>query len=323
MVYGKLYDLVLSRLDLICLRLYGSKSHEFEKIVWNLFLYLFENYTELLFRSRDLDQIILSCIYYSANLNLLKKEEKEELEWSRLFQAYKTMPNSKLKILRSVFIRSINSNELFDNLDDLDKNPCLTPSKPAGTIHIINGNMFGDVASFYKEIFLKIPNLEKNFEIYLNENQLIDIPIRTKQISNNNQQQISINLGQNIFIEYSSNKIKSNLFSYSNNQTNSILNDNKINNSTNILSSSIQAGLNNTVKTTRTRTEDGKFLTTISTVSKLNNSNDNQIINQNQNQILFGQSIKRTLSQDLNTNSLNSLTKKVLIIENDRQNIQQ
>ncbi len=118
MFYRKLYELVLSRLDLICLRLYGSQSNQFEKIVWNLFLYLFENYTEFLFRSRDLDQILLSCIYYSANSNLFKKEkekEKEELTWFRLIQAYKSMPNSKLKTLRSVFIRELNENELFNN----------------------------------------------------------------------------------------------------------------------------------------------------------------------------------------------------------------
>jgi hypothetical protein len=179
--------------------------------------------------------------------------------------------------------------------------------------------MFGDIASFYIEIFLKIPNIEIN----LSYDKLVDVPIRSKVVVNNGEH-ISINIGQNIFVDYSSNKIQSNLFLNSNQQTNSNSNNNQTNSSTNILSSSIQAGLNNRVQTTRTRTEDGKFLTTISTIPKINNSNDNNnIINNNQNQLLFGQSIKRTLEQDFNSNSLTSLTKKVLQIENDRQNIQQ
>jgi hypothetical protein len=89
-------------------------------------------------------------------------------------------------------------------------------------------------------------------------------------------------------------------------------------------------GLNNTVRTTRTRTEDGKFLTTISTISKLNNFDEklpNVIVNKNERNLLFGQSsnhsIKRTLEQEENSNCLTSLTKKVLQIENDRQQIQQ
>ncbi|CAF4450984.1 unnamed protein product, partial [Rotaria magnacalcarata] len=74
--------------------------------------------------------------------------------------------------------------------------------------------MFGDITSFYKEIFLKIDNLEKSFENYLKTNELIEIPNRMKP--NENQKttnNISINIGQNIFIDYSSNKIQSNLFS--------------------------------------------------------------------------------------------------------------
>ncbi|CAF1537836.1 unnamed protein product, partial [Rotaria sordida] len=64
---------------------------------------------------------------------------------------------------------------------------------------------------------------------------------------------------------------------------------------------------NNTVRTTRIRTEDSKFLTTISTISKINNSNENQdniLINRNEKNLFFGQStnnsIKRTLSDDSN-----------------------
>ncbi|CAF1450738.1 unnamed protein product [Rotaria sp. Silwood1] len=78
--YRKLYEYVLSHLDLICYRLYGSQSNKFEKIIWNLF----ENYTRLLF-----------C--------------------SRLIQIYKSMPNSKLKTVRSVFIRSINKYDFVEN----------------------------------------------------------------------------------------------------------------------------------------------------------------------------------------------------------------
>ena len=122
-----------------------------------------------------------------------------------------------------------------------DKNPCLTPSKPAGTIHIIDGNVIGDITSFYKEIFLKIPNLEADIKSYMETCQLIDVPIRTKSSENSNRY-VSINLGQNIFLDYSSNKIQSNLFSQSNHQTKSLSTDNQTNSSSNVLSSSIQAG---------------------------------------------------------------------------------
>ncbi|CAF1307200.1 unnamed protein product, partial [Rotaria sp. Silwood1] len=84
---------------------------------------------------------------------------------------------------------------------------------------------------------------------------------------------------------------------------------------------------NNTVRTTRTRTDDGKFLTTIATISKINNSNENQVnilINRNEKNLFFGQltnnSIKRTFSDDSNSNCL---TKKVLQIEKDRQKIEE
>ncbi|CAF1071702.1 unnamed protein product [Rotaria sordida] len=335
MFYRKLYEYVLSRLDIICSRLYGSESNKFEKIVWNLFIYLFENYTELLFRSRDLDQIILSSIYYVANSHLFQNQfytlNEKELTWYRLIQAYKSMPNSKLKTVRSVFIRSINKDDFIENEENIDKNPCLTPSKPAGTKNLIDGNIIGDITSFYKEIFLNIPNLEKNLENNLNENQLIDLPYRNKTFENNKSEYLNINISSNIFINYSSNKIQSNLsYPQSTNKTNYFIKDKQTNSTSNVLSSSIQAGANNTVRTTRTRTEDGKFLTTISTISKINNSNDNQdniLINRNEKNLFFGQStnnsIKRTLSDDSNSNCLTSLTKKVLQIEKDRQYIQE
>ena len=82
--------------------------------------------------------------------------------------------------------------------------------------------------------------------------------------------------------------------------------------------------MNNTVQTTRTRTMDGKFLTTISTVSTLMEpSTIDQGENRSEN--IFGQSttLKRALSNQSFNNSLNSLTKKVLQIENDRQEQQQ
>ena len=79
--------------------------------------------------------------------------------------------------------------------------------------------------------------------------------------------------------------------------------------------------MNNRVQTTRVRTEDGKFLTTISTVPKLN-PNENQLkTNIEENHFIFGQSFKRTFEQD--SNSLTSLTKKVLLIQNDRQTFEQ
>ncbi|CAF1547509.1 unnamed protein product [Rotaria sp. Silwood1] len=207
MFYRKLYEYVLSRLDLICCRLYGSQSNKFEKIIWNLF----ENYTQLLFCSRDLDQIILSSIYYVANSNLFQYEQdKQELTWSH-------------------------------------KNSCLTPSKPAGTINLIDGYI-----------------IDKN----LKENQLIDLPYSNKTFENIKSGHVNVNISS---INYSSNKI----------QTNS---------TSNVLSSSIQVGANDTVQTTRTRTEDSKFLTTISTISKINNSNENQdniLINKNEKNLCF------------------------------------
>lgn len=259
MFYRKFYELVLCRLNVLCHRLYGSQSEQYEKIIWNLFLYLFENYTDLLFRSRDLDQILLTIIYYTSNSNLIENKQLKQITWSHLIQAYKSMPNSKLKTLRSVFIRSINTNEtslnqenfgkfsicfLISNFENkaLDKDPCLTPSKPAGTSHIIDGNIFGDIRSFYEEIFFKIPNIEKILENYIKTNELIDVPKTNK--NNKNNSNISIHVGQNIFIDYSStNQIKSNSFSSSNFQTNFNSKDNQNSSSSNILSSSIQAGL--------------------------------------------------------------------------------
>lgn len=232
----------------------------------------------------------------------------------------------------------MDSNDYFNNKSKLffffflffiyflikDNDPCLTPSKPAGTIHIIDGNMFGDIKSFYDEIFLNIKDLEKDFQLFIEQNKFIDFPIKTKL----NNQHISIHCGDHISIDYSKQNIYKNLFSSSNIDNNHLSNNQiKTNSSTNILSSSIQAGLNNTVQTTRIRTDDGKFLTTISTLSKFNYSNDQNYNNNNnqQNTILFGQPIKRTSSDNTysNSNSLNSLTKKVLQIENDRLNIQQ
>ncbi|CAM4796398.1 unnamed protein product [Rotaria magnacalcarata] len=332
MFYRRLYDLVSSRLDILCLRLFSSQSNQIEKLIWNFFIYLFENYLELLFRSRDLDQILLSSIYFISNSKLI--QNNQELTWTRLIQSYKSMPNAKLKTLRSVFIRSINQqNDFIFHQDSYRENPCLTPSKPAGTIHIIDGNMFGDITSFYKEIFLKIDNLEKSFENYLKTIELIEISNRMKP--NENQKttnNISINIGQNIFIDYSSNKIQSNLFSSNNLKANSYQTNSQNKSTSNVLSSSIQAGANNTVRTTRIQTEDGKFLTTISTISKLTNNNSDDIqenifIEKTQTNLLFGQSnnnsIKRTLSQDSNSNCLTSLTKKVLQIEKDRQKLEQ
>ncbi|CAF5146245.1 unnamed protein product, partial [Rotaria sp. Silwood1] len=201
---------------------------------------------------------------------------------------------------------------------------------PAGTIHLIDGNIIGDITSFYKEIYLNIENLEINIENYFKTNQLIDLPYRNKTFENVERGHFNINIYDNIFINYSSNKIQSNLYSYSNNQSHYLTTDIRTNQTSNVLSSSIQAGANNTVRTTRTRTEDGKFLTTISTISNINNSNelqDNILINRCEKNLFFGHqtnnSIKRSLSDDSNSNCLTSLTKKVLQIEKDRQKTEQ
>ena len=113
MFYRKLYGLVQRRLNLICLRLFGSESNSIEKIIWNLFIYLFEKSTKLLFQSRHLDQILLSTIFYSINSNLFKQNHSTTLTWFRLIQAYKTIPNTKLKTLRSVFIRIFDQQQSF------------------------------------------------------------------------------------------------------------------------------------------------------------------------------------------------------------------
>ncbi|CAF4251328.1 unnamed protein product, partial [Rotaria magnacalcarata] len=89
MFYRRLYDLVSSRLDILCLRLFSSQSNQIEKLIWNFFIYLFENYLELLFRSRDLDQILLSSIYFISNSKLI--QNNQELTWTRLIQSYKSM----------------------------------------------------------------------------------------------------------------------------------------------------------------------------------------------------------------------------------------
>jgi hypothetical protein len=106
MFYRKFYQLVFSRLDLLCLRLLGNQSNAFEKATWNFFLHLFESSTEKLFRARDLDQILLSVIYFLANSAVYQRMFAEPLTWTRLIQAYKSMPNARLKILRSVFLHA-------------------------------------------------------------------------------------------------------------------------------------------------------------------------------------------------------------------------
>ena len=117
MFYRKLYQLVQRRLNLICLRLFGSDSISIEKFIWNLFIYLFEHHTKWLFQSRDLDQILLSTIFYSINSNLFKKKDNDKysLTWFRLIQAYKSIPNTKLKTLRCVFIRSFDQQQTFQS----------------------------------------------------------------------------------------------------------------------------------------------------------------------------------------------------------------
>ena len=136
----------------------------------------------------------------------------------------------------------------------------------------------------------------------------------------NSNEQISIHCGENFFVHYSTNQFEKNLFSNSNQRNEISKNNSQFNHSNNILSSSIQAGLNNRVQTTRTRTEDGKFLTTISTISKINQSNQNQLINsEEQNQFAFGQSTtNQSFKRQNPDDSLTSLTKKVLQMENDR-----
>ena len=260
MFYRKLYELVLSRLDAICYRLVGQQWKDFEKLVWNLFLYLFVHQTERLFRSRDLDQILLSCIFYAAHSHVFLAEQRPtQFTWSRLIQAYKTIPNARPKILRSVFIRceppldcahhrtesglppsSISSVSCSDTAMD---NPCLTPSKPAGTIHLIDGQWMGDITSFYKEIFLTTENLQSNLSSYFQTNPLIEFP-RSKVFSRPSHEHLAIHVDSNTSINYSSCQINRNLFS-STNEENQLPKTDAHHKTlhSNILSSAIPAGL--------------------------------------------------------------------------------
>lgn len=254
MFYRKLYSLVQRRLNLICLRLFGSDSNSIEMIIWNLFLFLFEKYTKILFQSRHLDQILLSTIYYSINSNIFQQNHSTTLTWFRLIQAYKTIPNTKLKTLRSVFIRvfdqqqSFQSNQSHSSLFvskcycnhfiSIDDHPPLTPSKPAGTIHLIDGKIFGDIASFYSEVFLNIENLDENVKKHFEENSMIQLPSLDKYSNNS-----AIHCGQNLFIHYSANQLNNYSFNKSNNQSNDSNQSQQNNSTNNILSSSIQAGL--------------------------------------------------------------------------------
>jgi hypothetical protein len=245
-----------------------------------------------------------------------------------------------------------------------DADPCLTPSKPAGTVHLIDGQLIGDITSFYNEIFTTLPDLDKHLQSLVdNPSRLVELPARFKS-SQRCHEPLTISLSAKRFVEYSSRQIETN-------QPNSTQHNDAVGPSqstkplaNNVLSSSIQAGLfrpsvrdrfarcsslghHNTVQTTRTRTIDGKFLTTISTVSNIQVPSENTAEpfvvshrNPNEKRLFFGQStanvssssgslqlhskinsIKRTLSDDSHCNSLTSLTKKVLQMENDRQRV--
>ena len=258
MFYRKLYELVLSRLDAICSRLVGHQWKEFERLVWNLFLYLFVHQTERLFRSRDLDQILLSCIFYAAHSHAFLAEQRpSQFTWSRLIQAYRTIPNARPKILRSVFIRCEPSSDCAPNRAESSSpsligsvscstmavdNPCLTPSKPAGTIHLIDGQWMGDITSFYREIFLTTENLQSNLSSYFQTNPLIDFP-RGKVFSRPANEHLAIHVDSNTTINYSSCQVNRNLFS-STNEENQLPKSDAHHKTlpSNILSSAIPAG---------------------------------------------------------------------------------
>ena len=321
MFYKKFYRLVSQRIHLIYIRLFGNEQKHFLNQIWNLFLFLFEHHIEHLFKSRHLDQIILICFFYSFNSKLI---DNHELTWTKLIQIYKTMPNANLHLTRSVFIRTIQQDNsssppplLHHQSTTGNESICLTPSKPAGTIHQIDEQIFGDIKSFYEEIFLKIDSIEEKISNYFESNSLIQFPNQF-HLNENQANHLSIHCGKNLFIDYSSKQIAKNLFDNADTNENQ-RQTNQSNSSNNILSSSIQVSQTNTVQTTTTRTFDGKFLTTIST--SYQNKNPTNPSNQLNNQFQFGQTFKRTLSDQIisNSNQLNSLTKKVLQIENDRQ----
>lgn len=109
MFYRKLYELVLSRFDLLIPRLSSStnENHLLEKFIWNFFLYTLENHCKDLFLHRDLDQILLIILYHFFNSEDLFHRTNlsyPSLTWIKLIQVYKSMPNSRMKILRSVYL---------------------------------------------------------------------------------------------------------------------------------------------------------------------------------------------------------------------------
>lgn len=337
MFFVKFYELVLSRLELLSSRLFVHQSTEHFHRLWNLFLFFFENYTETLFKSRDLDQIVLSIIYFYSNppwtIEQVRIETRVSLCWSRLIQVYRTMPNSRLNVVRSVFIGQDNQqNRIIFQLDlnsaSNNENPWLTPSKPAGTIHQIDDQLVGDITSFYKKVFLRLDKLNERLVSFFDNRPLRPIPERKKSLQRSTGEFHPVELNSTSSITFSSKRFDSNASCASRN-----LFDNKnssqstVNNEPNSISSSIQAGQQHAVQTTRTRTRDGKFLTTISTVQLNSSQNgddvhsaDTEPVNDEPNDLYrFGEN---KVPSNKRISSLESFKNKLLIIENDRINVE-
>ena len=372
MFYRQLYELLGCRIALLSDRLSVHPREVFEETLWNYLLFLLETSLEQLFLSRDLDQILLAAIFSLCNATNTNTNTKTKisfvvtapLTWPRLIQIYQTMPNARRKTLRSVYIGkegpspalSSSSSSLlrkgssrlvfvwvFDVWVCLDVVGCLTPSKPAGTIHLIDGEYFGDIHSFYEEIFLPLDLLSR----FLEREVRLPFPARLRCSSSSiSQRKLKVKISSDHSVDYSSRVIPPHLFSDSPQLT-----PHPQSTQSAVLSSSIPAGssllfslchwfdlclsgVNNTVQTTRTRTLDGKFLTTISTVSTVLEPLLGEERKENPSSLFFGQSggrdvlsssstLKRSLSNQSFSNPLNSLTKKVLQIENDRQKLQE
>jgi len=334
MFFRKFYQLVLYRFDSLIRRLGGNDKTFIQNSLWSLFNYLLKNYFEKLFSNRHLDQIILSTIFFfSQHSNQFVKDSTSSschpLNWIKLIQIYGTIPNANRNILRSVYLyplddRSIDKDVQFDSSTSI-RTECLTPSKPAGTKTSIDGIVYGDITNFYHEIFLQLEDFPSNFFSSLdNPSTKLFYPsnlISTHQHSTT----------EHLSIQFSSTNEKKSIDKRSSPPQTSSTSSSS---SSNHYSTLTRAGLKSRVQTTRIRTDEGKFLTTISTINDQDKSQDEHLRLISIEKKFFGQidsslTLKRSISTDSNvenrncldpssSSTLTSLRRKVFIIENDR-----
>ena len=233
MFFRQLYQLIASRIGLLTRRLFSAEEREEkEEILWNFLLFLLETSLKDLLQSRDLDSFLLSSLFYLCEHSF---HLSPPLTWSRLIPIYQSMPNATLKTLRSVFIAK---EEHFSPIllpSTINDNPSLTPSKPAGTIHLIDGKYFGDVHTFYEQIFLKQKHLQHFFQL---SKARLPFPRPPSSFSSSDQRKIKLKISSDHSIDYSSTQLQPDLSSHSQ-PFNPFTSQSS---QQNILSSSIQAG---------------------------------------------------------------------------------